>query len=246
MGPYEALWARNIPVHILRASPETDLSPYKLVILPALNLVSRELAEHVRTYVQDGGTLIATARTGFKDEYGRVPGLPPGHLSDLLGVVVREFDSLPPDRRNSVRFVREISGSASVSLWMDVLETVDAQTLAVYEDDFYAGQAAATVALRGRGQAIYVGVLGGPDFYGPLLDWLLPRLGIRPLMETPPGLEARMRKGPRGAVLFLLNHNDTPARFVLPHPATDVATGERCEGEGELGPREVRIFTLAP
>ncbi len=244
MGPYEALWARNIPAHILRASPETDLSPYKLVILPAVNLVSRELAEHLTTYVHNGGTLIAIARTGFKDEYGRVPGQPPGHLTDLMGAVVREFDSLPPDRRNSVRFVQWVSGSAPVSLWMEVLEPTDAQPLAVYEEDFYAEHPAATIVPRGQGQAIYVGVLGGADFYGPLLDGLLPRLGIRPPMETPPGVEARVRVGPRGAVLFLLNHTDAPARFALPHPATDVVTGVRCAGEGELGPREARIFIL--
>ncbi len=245
MGPYEALWARNIPVHILRAAPGTDLSAYKLVVLPALNLVSPELARHLADYVQSGGTLIATARTGFKDEYGQVPGQPPGHLAALLGVVVEEFDSLPPDRRNSVRFVDGPTGSASVSLWMEVLEPVGARPLAVYEEDFYAGRLAATIVERGRGRAVYVGVLAGRDFYGPLLDWLLPQLGIRPLLDTPEGVEAKARVGPKGHVLFLLNHNDRPARISLPVPATDIVTGERWAGERELGAREARILLVS-
>jgi hypothetical protein len=40
--------------------------------------------------------LIAAARTGFKDERGPVPGLPPGHLSDIMGVTVEEFDPVAP------------------------------------------------------------------------------------------------------------------------------------------------------
>ncbi len=245
MGPYEVLWARNIPVHILRAAPETDLSAYKLVILPALNLVGPELARHLADYVQSGGTLIATARTGFKDEYGQVPGQPPGPLTDLLGTVVEEFDSLPPDRRNSVRFVDGPTGSAPVSLWMEVLQPTGARPLAVYEADFYAGRPAATIAERGRGRAVYVGVLASRDFYGPLLDWLLPQLGIRPPLRTPEGVEAKVRTGPNGQVLFLLNHNDQPVRVSLPPPGTDILTGERWEGENELGARETRILLVS-
>ncbi|MCX7854946.1 MAG: beta-galactosidase trimerization domain-containing protein, partial [Anaerolineae bacterium] len=244
MGPYEALWARNVPVHILRAAPETDLSAYKLVILPALNLVGPDLARRLREYVQGGGTLIATARTGFKDEYGQVPGQPPGHLTDLMRVLVEEFDSLPPGRRNSVRFVGGPTGSAPVSLWMEVLQPTGARPLAVYEEDFYARKPAATIADVGRGRAIYVGVLAGPEFYGPLMDWLLPPLGVRPPLETPAGVEAKVRVGPRGRVLFLLNHNDRPVQVSLPAPATDLVTGEHWEG-GEIGARAVRILLIS-
>lgn len=243
MGPYEALWTRNIPVHILRAAPETDLSAYKLVILPALNLVGPELARHLVEYVQKGGTLIATARTAFKDEYGRVPGQPPGYLADLLGVVVEEFDSLPPDRRNLVRFVDGPAGSFPVSLWIEVLQPTGARPLAVYEKDFYAGKPAATVWAQGQGRAIYVGVLAGADFYGPLMDWLLPQLGIHPPLATPEGVEAKVRAGPRGQVLFLLNHNDRSVQVSLPAPVTDLITGRRWEG-GEIGAREVRILLI--
>jgi beta-galactosidase len=245
MGPYQALWARNVPVHILRAAPETDLSAYKLVVLPALNLVGPELAQRLADYVQGGGTLLATARTGFKDEYGRVPGQPPGHLADLMGVMVEEFDSLPPDRGNRVRFVDGPTGSVPVSLWMEILQPTGARPLAVYEQDFYAGKPAATIWAQGRGRAIYVGVLAGAEFYGPLMDWLLPQLGIRPLLATPEGVEAKVRVGPQGQVLFLLNHNDRPVRVSLPLSGTDLVTGERQEREIELGAREARILLLS-
>jgi beta-galactosidase GanA len=64
MGPYEALWARNVPVHVLPLRGDDDLYQYKIVIAPAINLLSRDSAERLEAYVHQGRTLIATARVG--------------------------------------------------------------------------------------------------------------------------------------------------------------------------------------
>jgi beta-galactosidase len=249
MGPYEALWARNIPVHLLPSRPregkrDGDLSAYKVVVAPAINLLSEETAQRLAAFVRNGGTLIATARTGFKDERGQVPGPPPGHLSGLMGVTVEELDSQPPHHTNKVHFVdREgPSGSVRVSLWFEVLRPVAARPLAVYESDYYADRPAATVREIGQGRAIYVGVVADASFYGPLFDWLLPLVGVDPLLETLPGVEATVRVGPAGKVLFLLNHNDEPAAVALPANYVDALTGDGTGRELSLKPRQVRIL----
>lgn len=245
MGPYEALWLRNVPVHILPLRSDADFLGYKVVIAPALNLLSRSDAERLAAYVQSGGALIATARTGFKDEHGQVPGPPPGHLADLMGVTVEEFDSLPPDQVNGVRFVEGPTGSVSASLWFEVLAPTVARPLAIYEDDYYAGRAAATVRELGQGQAIYVGVLAAADFYGLLLDWLLPLSDVTGTLDTPDGVEAVARVGPAGSVLFLLNHTSAVATIVLPRGYRDTLTEEPMEGRVVLEPRDVRVVTPA-
>jgi beta-galactosidase len=249
MGPYEALWVRNVPVHVLslrapEGMGESDLSAYKVVVLPAINLLSREVAQRLVAYVRGGGTLIATARTGFKDELGQVPGRPPGHLADLMGVSVEEFDSLPPDRVNHVQFVEGPTVTTPVDLWFEVLAPSTARPLAVYQADYYAGQPAATLrdADVGEGRAIYVGVLAGPDFYGPLFDWLLPLVGVEPLFATPPGVEAAARTGPAGLALFLLNHTDEPARVTLPEGYVDALAREPVSRSLGLGSHEVKIL----
>jgi beta-galactosidase len=242
MGPYEALWARNVPVHILPAKDENDLSAYKLVIAPAINLLSQDNADRLAGYVRNGGTLIATARTGFKDQFGQVPGPPPGYLADMMGTRVEEFDSLPPDRANQVQFVEGPSASLPVTLWCEVLSPTTARPLAVYQSDYYTGRPAATLREVDRGRAIYVGVLAGPDFYGPLFDWLIPLVGIEPLLATPPGVEAAARVGPAGSTLFLLNHAETPAAVTLPANYADALTGEPVSEELELEPRQVKIL----
>jgi beta-galactosidase len=155
-----------------------------------------------------------------------------------MGVTVEEFDSLPPERPNQVRFVEGPAGGATASLWCEVLATTTARPLAVYQADYYAGRPAATLREVHGGRVIYVGVLAGADFYGPLFDWL----GVGPLLDTPPGVEAAARVGPAGRTLFLLNHADAPASVTLPGSYADALTGELVGQALDLGPREVRIL----
>jgi beta-galactosidase len=67
-------------------------------------------------------------------------------------------------------------------------------------------------------------------------------VGVEPLLSTPPGVEASVRVGPGGRVIFLLNHNDVPARVTLLACYTDALTDEPVAQELWLGPREVRIL----
>jgi beta-galactosidase len=244
LGPYEALWARHVPVHILPARGDDDLGAYRLVVVPAIHLVGPQTAGRLASYVAAGGTLLVTARSGFKDEGGAVPGRPPGHLAELLGVEVEEFDSLPAERGNRVRFVAGPAGATvPVALWCEVLSPTTAEPLAVYEDDYYAGRLAATRRVLGDGQALYVGVLPGPDFYGPLLEWLLPQAGVLPLLPAtaPPGVEVAARVGPAGRLLFLLHHEDGTVQVTLPPGCRDALSGEPLAATLSLGPRQVRI-----
>jgi len=141
-----------------------------------------------------------------------------------------------------VRFVEGPSATVPVALWCEVLSPTTARPLAIYQADYYADRPAATLREVDEGRAIYVGVLAGADFYGPLFDWLLPVVGVRPLLDTPPGVEAAARVGSARRVLFLLNHNDAPATVTLPTRYADALTDEAVNQDLRLGPREVRIL----
>ena len=61
------------------AHPESDLSAYRLVVVPALYLVSDAGAGNVRRFVEDGGTALITFFSGIADpsdrvRLGRLPG----------------------------------------------------------------------------------------------------------------------------------------------------------------------------
>ena len=81
------------------AHPEADLSGYRLVVVPALYLVSDAGADNVRRYVERGGTALITFFSGIVDPADRVRlGGYPAPWCDLLGLRVEELAPLPDGR----------------------------------------------------------------------------------------------------------------------------------------------------
>ncbi len=246
MAPYVSLWEKNIPAAIV--SPESDLSRYKVVVAPFLTLIRPAVADALRRFVENGGTLIMGPRAGLKDETNKLYASPqPAPLDDLFGATVLFFDSLEPARQNGLRWsssVLRMGRTSPVGLWTEVLDATDAQVLASYTGDWYSGKAAVTAKeYASGGKAIYVGCMGGPSLYETLFDWLLPPLGIIPLMASLPGVEICARYGENArCILFLLNHTRHTQPLSLGYAVEDLITGETIEQSLTLRPGEVRII----
>src|SRR5580700_2392389 len=83
----------NIGVDIV--DPESSLEGYRLVIAPAIAVLSETPAQNIVHYVEGGGTLVLTVRCGHKDSHNAlVPSLQPGALRELAGVEVEEYYAL--------------------------------------------------------------------------------------------------------------------------------------------------------
>jgi beta-galactosidase len=242
---YEALHRRNVGVDIV--PPTADLSRYRLVLAPALHVLGQDAADNLRRYVDGGGTLLVTARTGVKDEANAVVNLPlPGLLADVGGVEVEEYDALHAEAK--VRLELELPGSARATqaaharLWCDVLTPTAAQTVARYRGEYYAGRAAITLNRFGQGQAVYVGTLGDEDLIDTVVGWLVDAASISPVLDTPDGVEAVERWKDGHRLLFLLNHADEDCKVVLPQQMTDLLTDRVMAGQVILVPKAVMIL----
>ena len=76
---YGALWRSGVTVDFV--SPDADLSPYKLVVLPTLYLAAARTGESLARYVEAGGQLLVSFFSGIVDEHDAVhPGAYPGVL----------------------------------------------------------------------------------------------------------------------------------------------------------------------
>src|SRR5207245_166728 len=76
-------------------NPYADLSRYKLVVAPDLNLIPDELAKRLSAYVQAGGHLVLGPRSGMKDEFNALlTERQPGLLTETLGGRVEQFYAL--------------------------------------------------------------------------------------------------------------------------------------------------------
>jgi len=223
---YKALHSRNIGVDIV--PPDADLSRYRLVIAPALYILPPDAADNLRSFVQQGGLLIATARSGVKDEANAIVNrYLPGLLADVCGVEVDEYDVQPADSTILLELAlpnRETQ-SAQSRLWFDVLRTTTAQPIATYQAGYFSGSPAITLNRFGQGQSIYVGTLGDDTLHDTILDWALKSVGIHAVLAAPSGVEVIERWQGNQRLLFLLNHTSETKEAPITQPCMDLLSG---------------------
>jgi beta-galactosidase len=217
---YRTFFQRHVPLDVLE--PSADLSAYRLVLVPALHLVSAAVADNLCRFVQLGGVLVLTPRTGVKDEANAVVNQPlPGLLAELSGVEVEEYVSMAADSYNGLEFLLpELAtahpGSAgAATVWCDVLKPNGATVVARYTHDYYAGKPAITLNQFGRGKVVYIGTLGNGAVYASLTGWLLGLAGVRPLLAAPAGVEVAERWQGERRLLFVLNHGEREQEVTL-------------------------------
>jgi beta-galactosidase len=240
---YNALHDRNIAVDFAR--PTEDLSKYKLVIAPSLQLLAGGEADLLKLYVQNGGTLVSTFNTGLVDEHHISPDSGyPHDLTDLFGLDVVEFDPLPPGEENHLTFKGAFPTSHlhPARIWCDLIEPRDCQVLATYSKDFYAGTPAVTLNTFGLGRAVYIGTMSHQYFYYDLVVWLRQVCNLFPLLKVPDTVEVSMRQKGEVKIYFLLNHQNSPVRIQFYKAMHDYLTGDILQGNLDLPPHGVLVL----
>ena len=240
---YNALHDRNIAVEFAR--PTEDLSKYKIVFAPSLQLLAGGEADLLKLYVQNGGTLISTFNTGLVDEHHIAPDSGfPHDLTDLFGLEVLEFDPLPPGQENHITLKGSFSATHlhPARLWCDIIEPQGCQVIGTYAKDFYAGRPAVTTHQFGNGRAIYLGTISHQHFYYDLVVWLRQLCSIAPLLKVPDTVEVSMRQKPGVRLYFLVNHQNSPVRIPFLKPMHNALTGETLTGNLDLPPHGVLVL----
>jgi beta-galactosidase len=241
---YRALFHHRVPVDVVE--PTGDLSDYRLVIVPAMVVVTEGAADNLRRFVEEGGVLLVTQRSGVKDETNAVVNMPlPGLLAELAGAEVEEYDSLGADMQNAIEFTLPEMASASpipVGVWCDVLKPAGADTVARYTHDYYANKPAITRNRFGRGQVVYLGAVGDGCLYEPLVGWLLDSAGVQPLLTASDGVEAAERWQGSQRLLFALNHATGPRDVTLEGRYVDLFSDTVLEGAVTVAARDLLVL----
>lgn len=226
---YKAFYRLNIPVDFI--STEDELTGYGLVVAPMLYMCKEGYDEKVRCFVAEGGRFLTTYFSGYVEDHDLVvTGGYPAKLRDILGIWVEESDALPENEENCFEY-RGRKYPAAVMC--DLLHPQGAQTLSVYEKDFYAGMPVLTKNVYGKGLAYYTATRSNEEFYVSFIDEICKEAGIVPLMETPEPVEVTMRENEKGSFLFLLNHGEEACEVTLPFGGISLLDEKRY-AEGEL------------
>ena len=220
---YRALSARNIATDVL--SVDAALDGYKLVVAPALLMLNENRATALQSFVENGGHLVLTLRSGMKDDYNALlPLRQPGTLAEVAGVEVEEYYAL----FESVPVVGEnFQGESHV--WAERLKVKDDATkiIARYgkSNGWLDGQAAVTIHSFGKGTLTYVGAWLDDTSLQKLIDEIVKSAGVMPVLECPAGVEARKRVNIQGdEVIMVINHERGEKQFDLPWSAHEHLT----------------------
>lgn len=192
-------------------SEADDFSNYPVVVAPAYQLVDEELVRRWTRYVEGGGHLVLTTRTGQKRRNGQLwEARWAEPIYSLVGAEIPFFDLLPEDAKGEVRAA---SGSYAWNVWGDVLKPAPGtETLARYADQFYAGQSAVTYRRLGKGSVTYVGVQTKDGrLEREVLREVYRRAGVA-VEDYPQGVYVDWRDGFWVAV----NYSSAPAQVPLP------------------------------
>lgn len=209
---YKPLFEKNITVDFVH--PTADLSRYKLVIASNLYLVDEPSVANINHYVENGGTLLMNFFSGIVDENEHIRlGGYPAPFREMLGLTVEEY---VPFQHGLTNAIRTADGQHfAATLWADVIRTSGAETMATFENDYFAGFSALTRHAFGKGSSFYLGTQLSAEGLTWVLDAVCRHAGVSsPGLELSDGVEMLRRTNGKQTWLFLLNHSGM--RVVIP------------------------------
>lgn len=234
---HRALTAAGIGVDVVH--PTTDLTPYRLVVVPTLYLVTDETAAAVASAAAAGATVVVTYFSGIVDEHDHVRlGGYPGAFRDLLGVRSTEFLPLAEGQRVRVGglgigelTVEGVDDDVEVvaDVWAEDLELADAEAVAHHADGPARGRPAVTRREVGDGVAWYVATRLAPEGTDRLVARWVAEAGLERLPGASAEVEVTRRVGADASWLFVINHGTDHA--AVPVTGTELLSGRAVTGD---------------
>lgn len=227
---YRYFYEQNIAVDLVPV--DADLSKYKLVAAPVLYMIKEGMQERLTDFVMQGGALLTTYMSGIVDQSDNVHlGGYPGPLRELAGIWVEEIDALAPEQSNGVSLVNEdLSGTSN--LVSDLIHLENAEALAHYTSNFYAGMPAVTKNTFGDGTVYYFGGQLEDQLQDQLFKTIVEESDITPVIEEATKLEIACRENAEAKFFVIINFHEEaqplPEMFV---GKTDLLTGEVLSSE---------------
>ncbi len=220
--------------------PDSDLSSYRVVLVPTLYLVTEATAERIAAAARAGAAVVVTYFSGIVDEHDHIRlGGYPGAFRDLLGVRVEEFTPLRKDD------VVHLDDGSTADVWTEDLQLAGAEALASYVDGPVPGAPAVTRHEAGQGSAWYVATRLEQAATDRLVARVLAEQGVRPVVgdlgeERDPDVELLRRTGADGqSWVFALHHGTEEAQ--VPLGGFDLVTQGTVDGTLVLAPGAVAV-----
>ena len=245
---HELCFDRNVPVDVI--PPDRDFAPYRLLILPSLCIVPEDLAARLKSFVENGGVVLATPQLSTRDANNNyVPRCAPDGLHHLFGLRVEshyylenfnEADEalwVPAAKSNleTVKVELEDGISGVAERYVEDIDLHGARVMASFADNIFAGQPAITSHTYGSGETFYTAGYLDSTLMAALLEKALHRALVPLGPKTPKWVEVIRC----GDVTFAINHSRETA--TIPMPTGEIILGDWSNGMAKLAPYGVCV-----
>lgn len=223
---YDTLYGMNVECDFIWPESE-DFGQYKMIVVPALYAAPDRLLEKLNRYVENGGCLVATFKTGFANENVKVSHeVQPRILRNCLGVKYHLFTF--PKKVMLRGDMVEGTDNREAKVFMELLTLDGAEALAYYEHYNWNGYAAATRNHFAEGYAYYIGCMMDQELLKRILIKALEDAGIKNIVKEE--FPVIVRKGINDfgkSVWFYLNYSEKEQMALYEgSDGRDVLTGE--------------------
>jgi beta-galactosidase len=221
----------------------SDLSGYRLVIVPNAYLVGDEFTRALEDFVTGGGTLVCSFFSGVVDENNQVrqPAYP-GAFRKLIGAYIDEYWPARPEEEFAIAFADGTTGTAD--WWQESIHPQTASVTGRFASGDLAGRPAVLSNELGAGRVIYIGTRLDLPSLAATLEAAASAAGVEAVITEAPGyVEATRRASDTTKYLFVLNHSATE-QAVIPVGAggTELITGTKAGGTVTLPPLGVAVL----
>ncbi|TVR12092.1 MAG: beta-galactosidase [Planctomycetota bacterium] len=245
---HHAAVSRGLSVDIVPSNG--DLSNYDLLLMPMGYQVDEKLGQALERFVGNGGILITSYLSAHCDPHNRchLGGWPGSGLRQLCGVWAEEMDGLPDGEVVQVTSETHLPGLAATGrarTYCERIHAEDAEVLARYRSEFYAGEPVLCRRAAGKGYAYYLAARMDQAFLDSLIDAVVEAHQVPSILpqRPPPGIIVQERDN--GQQRFLFVHNATPTAREAPLPPgtwTDLTHGSTYRDSLSLSGVDSRVL----
>jgi beta-galactosidase len=155
---YDALYRMNVGVDFVDPT-STNIEKYKLLVVPGLYAAPDSLLERLNRFVEKGGRIVYTFKSGFSDQNVKVRTCrQPGIISKACGISYSLF-TVPQNVSLKSDPFQVGSENNKVNTWMELITPTTAKILAYYDHPAWSKYAAITQNSYGKGTATYIGCM---------------------------------------------------------------------------------------
>jgi beta-galactosidase len=231
---YDALYRMNAEVDFVDPSA-TDLSGYKLIIVPALYAASDSEIQRLNDFANAGGHVLYTFKSGFSDENVKVRSTTqPGRIAEAAGVRYNQF-TIPEDVSLEGDPFRVGEADNTARWWMELLTPTTATTVAKYHHPVWGKYAALTRNTYGKGDVTYIGFMPSDALAEKIVADAVKRAGLWGIQQSL-HFPAIVRSGvlANGHVVhYLLNYSAVPIPIKYGFPSgRDLLSGDAVQKDG--------------